>query len=141
MATDTAYAIADAYRGQRRLGNISIAASHCHILIDPAHPNVWDANHADDVTAQTGAEIDFVFRATSWRVIHTDCFTPNAFLARLALDDFEERPVTIQMALQGELTDRGAPIELRRSSERLKGNERVQSRVTELVAAATEKVQ
>jgi hypothetical protein len=43
MATDTAYAIADAYRGQRRLGNISIAASHCHILTDPAHPNVWDA--------------------------------------------------------------------------------------------------
>ena len=103
MATDTAYAIADAYRWQRRLGNISIAASHCHIVTDPAHPNVWNANHADDVTAQTGAEIDSVFRAmdrhlghTSWRVIHTDCFTPNAFLARLALDDFEERPVTIQ---------------------------------------------
>jgi hypothetical protein len=112
MATDTAYAIADAYCGQRRLGYISIAASHCHILTDPAHPNAWDANHADDVTAQTGAEIDSVFRATSWRVIHTDCFTPDAFLARLALDDFEERPVTIQMALQGELTDRGAPIEL-----------------------------
>jgi hypothetical protein len=38
MATDTAYAIADAYHGQRRLGNISIAASHCHIVTDPAHP-------------------------------------------------------------------------------------------------------
>ena len=38
MATDAAYAIADAYRGQRRLGNISIAASHCHIVTDPAHP-------------------------------------------------------------------------------------------------------
>ena len=46
-------------------------------------------------------------------MIHTDCFTPDAFLARLALDDFEEHPATIQMALQGELTDRGAPIELR----------------------------
>ena len=44
MATDTAYAIADAYRWQRRLGNISIAASHCHIVTDPAHPNVWNAN-------------------------------------------------------------------------------------------------
>lgn len=50
---------------------------------------------------------------TPWRVIHTDCFTPDAFLARLALDDFEERPATIQMALQGEPTDRGATIELR----------------------------
>jgi hypothetical protein len=46
-------------------------------------------------------------------VIHTDCSTLDAFLARLALDDFEERPVTIQMALQGELTDRAAPTELR----------------------------
>jgi GNAT superfamily N-acetyltransferase len=35
------------------------------------------------------------------------------FLARLALDDFKERPVTIQMALQGDLTDRGASIDLR----------------------------
>ena len=43
---------ADAYQGQRRLGNIGIAASQCHILTDPAHPNVCDANHADDVTAQ-----------------------------------------------------------------------------------------
>jgi hypothetical protein len=120
MATDTAYAITDAYRWQRRLGNINIAASHCHIVADPAHPNVWDANYADDVTVQTDAEIDAVFRAvdrhlghTSWRVIHTDCFTPDALLARLALNDFEERPVTIQMALQCELADRGAPIELR----------------------------
>jgi hypothetical protein len=68
-----------------------------------------------------GAKIDSVFRATSWRVIHTDCFTRDAFLARLALDDFEERPVTIQMALQGELTDRGAPIELRPVVRALEG--------------------
>jgi len=32
---------------------------------------------------------------TPWRVVHTDCFTPDRFLARLALDDFKERPVTI----------------------------------------------
>ena len=50
---------------------------------------------------------------TSWRVIHTDCLTPDAFLARLAFDDFEKRPVTIQMALKGDLTRRGASIELR----------------------------
>ena len=78
MATDTAYAIAEAYRWQRRLGNANISAPHCHIVADPAHPDVWAANHADDVTAQAGAEIDSVFRAmdrhlghTSWRVIHT----------------------------------------------------------------------
>jgi GNAT superfamily N-acetyltransferase len=120
IAKDTAYAIADAYRWQRRLGNFNIATSHCHIVADLIHPEVWDANHADNVTAQTDAQIDAVFTAmdmhlghTRWRVIHTDCLTPDAFLARLAFDNFEERPVTIQMALQGELTDQGPSIDLR----------------------------
>ena len=120
MATDLARSIAEAYRWQRRLGNTLIAAPHCHIVADPAHPQVWDSNHADEVTARTDAEIDAVFAAmdrhldhTPWRVIHTDGFTPDAFFARLALDDFKERPVTIQMALRGELTDRGAAIDLR----------------------------
>ena len=120
MATDLARIIADAYRWQRRLGHTQIAGSNCHIVADPAHPDVWDSNHVDEVTAQTDTEIDAVFAAmdehlghTASRVIHTDCFTPDAFLARLALDDFEERPVTIQMALRGDLTDRGRPITLR----------------------------
>ena len=120
MVNDLARTIAEAYRWQRRLGNAQIAAPHCHIVADPAHPDVWDANHADDVTAQTDAEIDAVFAAmdqhlchTRWRIIHTDCFTPDAFLACLALNDFEERPVTIQVALPGDLTERGAAIELR----------------------------
>jgi GNAT superfamily N-acetyltransferase len=123
MPIDLVRAIAEAYRWQRRLGNAQIASSHCHIVADLARPDVWDANHADEVTAQTDGEIDAVFAAmdehlahTPWRVVHTDCFTPDSFLARLALDDFEERPVTIQMALHGELTDRGAAVELRRVS-------------------------
>jgi GNAT superfamily N-acetyltransferase len=120
MPTDLARTIAEAYRWQRRLGNTLISATHCHIVSDSDHPDVWDSNHADDVTARTEPEIFSVFAAmdahlghTRWRVIHTDGFTPDAFLARLALDDFKERPATIQMALKGELTDRGAAIDLR----------------------------
>ena len=120
MTTNLSRTIAEAYRWQRRLGHQSVAETGCHIVADLAHPNVWDANHADEVTAQTDPEIDAVFAAmdrrlghTSWRVIHTDGSTPDAFLARLALDDFEERPVTIQMALAGEITDRGAKVDLR----------------------------
>lgn len=112
--------IAEAYRWQRRLGHQLITEPGCHIVADPAHPNVWDANHADEVTAQTVSEIDGVFAAmdrnlghTPWRVIHTDGFTPDAFLARLALDEFSERPVTIQMVLEGQITDRGAEVDLR----------------------------
>jgi GNAT superfamily N-acetyltransferase len=119
MVSDLARTITEAYRWQRRLGNTQIATTHCHIVADRTHPDVWDSNHADDVTAQTDTEIASVFAAmdqhlghTPWRVIHTDCFTPDAFLARLAFDDFEERPVTIQMALQADLTDRGPMIEL-----------------------------
>jgi GNAT superfamily N-acetyltransferase len=120
IPADLTRTIAEAYRWQRRLGGTQIAAPHCHIVADPAHPDVWDSNHADEVTAQTAGEIDGVFQAmnehlahTRWRVVHTDAFTPDAFLARLALDDFEERPVTIQMALDGEVADRGGAIALR----------------------------
>lgn len=114
-----ALTIAEAYRWQRRLGNAQITAANCHIVTDPSHPDVWDSNHADEVTAQSDAEIDGVFRAmdqhlahTRWRIVHTDCFTPGTFLARLALDGFEERPVTIQMALHGDVADRGVPVAL-----------------------------
>src|SRR5262245_61317414 len=120
MTTDPARIIAEAYRWQRRLGNTQIASAHCHIVADKTRPDVWDSNHADEVTARSDTEIASVFAAmdehldhTPWRVVHTDCFTPDAFLARLALEDFEERPVTIQMALQGELSDRGPAIDLR----------------------------
>ena len=119
MTIDLARTIAEAYRWQRRLGTTQIVAAHCHIVADRAHPEVWDSNHADNVTAQTGSEINSVLAAmhehlghTSWRVVHTDCFTPEAFLAHLALDDFKERPATIQMILQGNLTDAGGSIDL-----------------------------
>lgn len=125
MNADLTRRIAEAYRWQRRLGNTQIAAPGCHLVVDPAHPDVWDSNHADEVTARTDAEIDAVFAAmdqhfahTAWRVIHTDRFTPDAFVARLALDGFEERPATIQMVLrdalnQGDLRGRGPAIALR----------------------------
>lgn len=120
MTAEIARIVSDAYRWQRRLGNTVIAAPHCHIIADPSRPQVWDCNHADAVTAETDAAIDAVFAAmdlhlhhTPWRVVHTDGFTSDAFLARLALDDFEERPATIQMVLRGELIARAPDIELR----------------------------
>ncbi|HEY1453962.1 MAG TPA: GNAT family N-acetyltransferase [Roseiarcus sp.] len=119
MADRVARLIADTYRWQRRLGARVIPAPSCCIVASPEHPDVWEANHADEVTARTGEEIDAVFAAmdrhlghTPWRVVHTDCFSPDAFLARLALD-FDERFVAIQMALEGDLADRGAPVTLR----------------------------
>jgi len=120
MTTEIARIVSEAYRWQRRLGNTLITAPHCHIIADPSRPQVWDCNHADAVTAEADAAIDAVLAAmnlhlhhTPWRVVHTDGFTSDAFLARLVLEDFEERPVTIQMVLRGELTARGPEIALR----------------------------
>jgi len=97
--------IADAYRWQRRLGHEVIETHYCGIVADPARPDLWDANHVDAVIAEDDAAIDAVLAAmdthlaySDWRVVHTDCFTPERFLARLAYLGFDERPAVVQMA-------------------------------------------
>jgi len=119
MVSEKARTIAEAFRWQRGLGAARVAARCCHIVADPGHPDVWDANHVDEVTAEGEAEIEAVFAAMDEhlahaprRVVHTDAFTPEAFLARLALEDFAERPVTIQMALADPFADAGAKVAL-----------------------------
>lgn len=119
MASELARVVAEAYRWQRRLGANVIAERSCHVVTDPEHPDVWDVNHVDAVTASGEAEIEAVFAAmeahfahTPWRVVHADRFTPERFLARLALDDFVERPAAILMTLSRVLTDRGARVTL-----------------------------
>lgn len=96
--------LADAYRWQRRLGHDAVELEFCGIVADPLRPDLWDANHADNVTADSDAAIDAVLAAmdahlghSDWRVVHTDSFTPERFLARLAYEGFEERPVVVQM--------------------------------------------
>ena len=101
-------AIVDTYRWHRGLGHEQVALPCVRIIVDTAHPDVWDANHADAVSATTEEEIDGVLNAldrylahSNWRVVHTDPSTPETFLARLAMDGFEEQPAVIQMALHG----------------------------------------
>lgn len=101
-------AIAETYRWHRGLGHDTRQLDSARIVFDRQHPNVWDANHADTVSATTVREIAAVLEAldvylahSDWRVVHTDLFTPEPFVARLALEGFEEQPAVIQMALQG----------------------------------------
>ena len=56
MADDLAHLLAETYQWQRRLGNQVIATHHCSIVANPQHPEVWEANHADGVTAKTEAD-------------------------------------------------------------------------------------
>ena len=111
--------IADAYRWQRRLGHRTIETRYCGIVADLARPDLWDANHADNVTAEDDAAIDAVLAAldenlghSDWRVVHSDCFTPERFLARLAYLGFEERPVVVQMACDRLKPTGGADIDI-----------------------------
>lgn len=108
---DTAVAIAEAYRWQRGLGNKLIQETNARFVVNPSHPDVWDANHIDSVTADTDQAIDSVLSTMEvhldhcgWRVVHTDAFTPERFLARLALDGYEESPAVIQMQLKGDVS-------------------------------------
>lgn len=101
-------AIIEAYRWQRALGNGIVEARHGRLVVNADRPEVWDANHADAVTAATPEEADELladmdghFAHTSWRVVHTDPTTPAPFGARLALDGFVEQPAVIQMVLAG----------------------------------------
>lgn len=102
--------IVEAYHWQRELGNDVIQTSHCRIVRNVTMPDVWDANHASAVTAEHPDDIEASLRDmdrhlshTSWRVIHTDPFTPEPFVARLALDGYAEQPATIQMVLSRKL--------------------------------------
>lgn len=102
--------IVDAYHWQRELGNDVIQTSHGRIVKNATMPDVWDANHASAVTAEHPDDIEAFLGSmerhlphTSWRVIHTDSFTPEPFVARLALDGYTEQPATIQMVLSRKL--------------------------------------
>lgn len=100
-------AVLETYRWHRALGQETRAIDNARIIVDPAHPNVWDTNHADCITAGTQEEIAGVLEAldqhlshSDWRVVQIDPQTPENFIAHLALAGFLERSATIQMALQ-----------------------------------------
>jgi len=102
--------VSAAYAWQRALGHEIVQDSFCCIVRDPAHPDVWDANHVSGIRAHTTAEIDQVFRRADEAFAHcrhrlfvVDPFTPPTFVARLALDDYQELTPTIQLVLEGPL--------------------------------------
>src|SRR5712691_8873641 len=94
--------VSTAYAWQRALGHDAIQDSLCCIVRDPAHPDVWDANHVSGVRASTPAEVnqvlqraDEAFQHCRHRLFVVDPLTPPAFVAQLALDDYHELTPTI----------------------------------------------
>ncbi len=101
-----AYAMLETYRWHRALGQEVRAIDRARIIVDQAHPNIWDTNHADCISAETGSQIAQVLEAlethlshSNWRVAQIDPKTPESFIAHLALAGFSEKSATIQMSL------------------------------------------
>jgi GNAT superfamily N-acetyltransferase len=76
-----------------------------------------------DEIAQVFSDADRHLAHCRWRVFHTDCFTPDIFVARLALDGYQEQRPVIQMALEGEVRARAGtdlrPVESEAGREAL----------------------
>jgi GNAT superfamily N-acetyltransferase len=107
---DLMRAVADAYAWHRSLGNESFAGPLCRFVKNPERPEVWSSNHVSQVRASSDAEIDAVldemeqqFDYCPYRFASIDCFTPQRFVARLAMDDYRELSPTLQMVLTQDL--------------------------------------
>jgi GNAT superfamily N-acetyltransferase len=116
---DSERLIAEAYRWQRRLGHRVIELPGCAIVADPAKPDLWDANHADNVTAKNDAEIDAVIAVmdehlahSDWRVVHTDLLHARPVSRAAGVSWVEERPVVVRMTCDALKPTGGAPIDL-----------------------------
>jgi ribosomal protein S18 acetylase RimI-like enzyme len=82
-------------------------------------PDVWDANHAQRITAATPAAVDRllarveeVYARSSHRRFDCDFTTPPAVEARLVLDGFHRRDFLV-MLLEGEPRGRAGTPEIR----------------------------
>lgn len=117
---DIVTSVCTAYAWQRALGHHTIRAPFCWFVSDPAHPDVWDANHVSEIRARTPAEInqvlrqaDEVFSHCQHRLFVVDPLTPPAFVARLALDEYQEFIPTIQLVLEGPLRAQPRALDFR----------------------------
>lgn len=120
-AMDTATRLARAYARQRALGNESQQLDHVHVIRDVDHPDVWAANHASLVRAASDGDIAEVFDKCEAYFAHCDHrmfvvdeATPAAFVTRLFMAEYEEQTPIMQMLLRGEMTRRGAEVDIRK---------------------------
>ncbi len=88
---------------------------------NPENPQIWDANFASGVRAQSEAEIDEVLAAAERAFDHVqhrhyliDPETPSAFEAHLALLGYREN-ATLELLLEGELRAKPRSFEIRQA--------------------------
>jgi GNAT superfamily N-acetyltransferase len=104
--------IAETYAWYPSVGNRVEETPLARYVCDPQRPDVWDANHLSRVRARDPQEIarvleraDRALAHCSHRMVIVDPLTPDALVARLALDGYRELTPTLQMVL-----DESSPV-------------------------------
>lgn len=111
MNDNTAKLACETYAYHGQLGLAQHDLDYCKLVQDRVNPDVWSSNKAYAVTARTDQEIEHLMRdvdaasaTLSYRHFVVDPFTPAAFAAYLALNDYVEQATIIQMVLDGPIT-------------------------------------
>jgi len=119
METETIRQACETYAFHGQLGLERHPLQHCEAVRDLDNPDVWSSNKLFAVTAasssQAGSlllEADEVFSGLSYRHVVVDPFTPAAFSAYLALNEYHQHATTIQMVLNGKITRKSADADL-----------------------------
>jgi GNAT superfamily N-acetyltransferase len=107
-------------RGWLALGHERVASPHAWIVCDREVPDVYDANFAAMVRAESEREIDAllaqldeVFAELEHRFVFWDVDMPQPFESRLVLDGWERYNDMVVLVLEGALRERGPSIQIR----------------------------
>ena len=108
-------------RGWLALGHERIASPLAWIVRDRQNPQVYDANFAAMVRAESEREIaallaqlDDAFHDSEHRFVFWDVDMPQPFAARLVLDGWQHYNDLITLVLEGELRARGPDAQIRK---------------------------
>lgn len=100
----------EAYSFHAKLGGEVIEGDQFTAVRDNDRPTVWDLNRVFDVTASKGDDIDRVlttakglYQRQGYTYFSVSPFTPPSFVARLALEVYQELTPVVQMVLSGAL--------------------------------------
>jgi GNAT superfamily N-acetyltransferase len=105
------------------LGHEIVRDESAVLVRNTALPDIWDANHAQLVSASTPhaverllARMDEVYAASAHRRFDCDFTTPPALEARLLLDGYHRRDFLV-MLLEGEPRGRAGAPDIRRCAD------------------------
>lgn len=114
-----AYATAS---GRLAVGHERVPSRYAHLVRDRENPDIYDANFAAAVHAESAEEIEAflgeleqAYAASDHRCVLWDPEMPAALEARLVLDDWKPHNSLLAQVLDGALTARAPHIDLRKA--------------------------